>query len=267
MNTIKFAKLSASGNDFVVIDNRRDILSCDRNTFARNVCRQKFGVGADGFLLLEKSGKADFRMRIYNSDGSEAEMCGNGIRCAGFFAFRRGIAKEKMEVETLAGVIDVTVNDTLVKANLGKPVGVKLNLTVSLNGRSYSVHSVNTGVPHAVIFNETDVAGLGPLIRRHQIFGAAGTNADFVGVLSRNKLKVRTFERGVEAETLACGTGAAASAFVSFKLGMTGFPAEIETSGGEIVTIYFDDKTGSVFLEGHVNFIFEGNLFQEEKNV
>lgn len=252
-----FVKMSGSGNDFVVIDNRKNILPLSISSFAIKVCGREYAC-ADGLLLLEKSSSADFKMRIFNSDGSEAQMCGNGIRCIALFAFERKIARKRMIIETKAGLIDASVNGNAVKANLGFPKNPVLNRSVVIAGRNIKVHSVNTGVPHAVVFNE-NIEKLGRLIRRHKIFGRAGANADFVKVINSRTIKVRTYERGVEAETMACGTGAAASAYICGRLGFVKWPVKVITSGGELLSVGL--KPNGIYLDGKVMNVFEGKLF------
>lgn len=271
MRKIPFSKMSGCGNDFIFIDNRTRILDPDNlGDFVSKVCAPKISVGADGVVLIEESRKANFRWRFFNSDGSEAEMCGNAGRCAARFAVLRGIAPEKLAFETLAGIIAAEVSGRRVKLQMVKPFGLKLDLAVQIDGTGHSFHFLNTGVPHAIQFvpeaSKVRVKELGKKIRFHAQFQPAGTNANFVQVIDRKSIKVRTYERGVEDETLACGTGAVASALISGAKGYVDSPVAVETSGGEILNIHFQ-KTGDgfdpVFLEGDTRLVYEGDLWEE----
>ena len=271
MIKIPFSKMSGCGNDFVLIDNRPKILDPDRlGDFVLRVCAPKVSVGADGVILIEESPKADFRWRFFNSDGSEAEMCGNGGRCAARFAVLKGIAPDKLSFETLAGIIEAEVSGRRVKLQMVKPFGLKLDFAVQIDGNSHSLHFINTGVPHAVHFvpeaSKVNVKDFGKKIRFHAHFQPAGTNANFVQVSDRKSIKVRTYERGVEDETLACGTGAVASALISGAKGYVDSPVAVETSGGEILNIHFQKKGDGfdrVFLEGDTRLVYEGDLWEE----
>ncbi|MCW5205467.1 diaminopimelate epimerase [Desulfobulbus sp. F5] len=281
MNTpnfpIPFVKMSGTGNDFILIDHRQSLIKPDSMAqFAAAVCRRKFSVGADGLILIENSEQADFRWRFFNADGSVAEMCGNGARCAARFAFMQGIAPAKMRFETLAGLIEAEVSGKEVAVKMTEPRDLRLHQTITVNNSPLTLHSLNTGVPHAVVFvdniEETDVRGLGRAIRYHEIFQPAGTNVNFVQKRG-DAFKVRTYERGVEDETLACGTGSAASAIIAALLGEATSPVEIITSGNDRLMILFDlskVKTGgtaaivyNVFLKGPARIIYAGELHTE----
>ncbi len=271
MNKIPFSKMSGCGNDFIFIDNRGRILDPDElGDFVPKVCAPKISVGADGVVLIEDSSKADFRWRFFNSDGSEAEMCGNAGRCAARFAVLNGIAREKLSFETLAGIIEAEVSGRRVKIQMVKPFGLKLDLAVQIEGNTHSLHFINTGVPHAIQFvpeaSKVNVKDLGKKIRFHAHFQPAGTNANFAQVVDRKSIKVRTYERGVEDETLACGTGAVASALISGAKGYVDSPVAVETSGGEILNVHFRKKGNEfdpVFLEGDTRLVYEGDLWEE----
>lgn len=268
---IDFYKMSGSGNDFILIDNRLSALNvADLNGFINRVCARKGAVGADGLILIEKSETCDFRWRFFNADGSEVEMCGNGGRCAARFAFLRGIAQEKMSFETRAGVIDAEVNGDTVKLRLTNPTDLTINRKIMIDDIPFDVNSVNTGVPHVVHFtaclDEFDVNRIGRSIRYHKEYKPAGTNANFVEVVDEKTIRVRTYERGVEDETLACGTGAVASALIAGAKGFVDSPVAVETSGGEILNIYFQRKGEEfdrVFLEGDARLVYEGELWEE----
>lgn len=264
---LEFSKMSASGNDFVMIDNRDGKIYerfPDMKEFVAKVCRFHHSVGADGVILIENSADCDFRWRFFNADGSEAEMCGNGGRCAARFAFMNGIAKQRMAFETVAGVIKAEVHGQKVKLQLTRPADLKLDYPVGLDDKELFVSSVNTGVPHAVLLvSDIDlvpVDELGRMIRSHKVFGDKGTNVNFVEVLDKKNVKVRTFERGVEGETYACGTGAVASGVILVEKSLVRSPVNIHTRGGEVLKIYIGDE---VYLEGDAKFIYKGHLHEE----
>lgn len=271
---IPFSKMSGTGNDFIIIDHRRPLLGEEEfSSFARTVCRRKFSVGADGLILLENSDKADFQWRFYNADGSEAEMCGNGARCAARFAWKNKIAPAKMRFLTLAGEIAAEVKDDLVKLAMTRPTDITLARRIELGNENKDIYSINTGVPHAVCFvtdnDQTPVKDWGRIIRFHDFFQPAGTNANFVRITGPSSLHVRTYERGVEDETMACGTGAVAAAVMAGLLGQVAGPTKVTTSGGEILTIYFTIKNQEpaqvteIYLEGPAHLIYEGSLNRE----
>lgn len=270
---VAFEKMSGTGNDFIIIDNRAgSIPFAAQAGFAARVCRRMFSVGADGLILLERSATADFRWQFYNADGSVAEMCGNGARCAARFAFRHGIAGRTMSFETLAGTIEAEIvgDDEEVRIRLTTPFDYRFNLAVDLDGEVHEASFVNTGVPHAVIFvdtNDVPVEKWGKTIRFHELFQPAGTNANFVRLLGLNTILARTYERGVEGETRACGTGAVASALMAaIHKGLVS-PIEVQTSGGERLTIHFDLQAGrevqSVYLQGPARSIYSGIMTAE----
>ncbi|MCI5116624.1 MAG: diaminopimelate epimerase [Candidatus Electrothrix sp. LOE1_4_5] len=283
---VPFVKMSGTGNDFILIDHRKPLLAPEAMAdFAAQVCRRKFSVGADGLILIEDlsedSSAADFQWKFFNADGSVAEMCGNGARCAARFAFLQGIAPAEMRFVTLAGIIEASVSAKDVAVKMTDPVGLKMNQRITAERKEYTVHSIDTGVPHAVVFvddiEQTDVRTLGNLIRHHQAFMPAGTNVNFAQVqgnainINNNAIKVRTYERGVEDETLACGTGAAACAIIAALLDQAASPVDIITSGNDQLTIVFDctEENGknvlitNVFLKGPAHTIYSGKLDAE----
>jgi diaminopimelate epimerase len=270
---IAFEKMSGTGNDFVIIDNRTIAIPlADQPELARKICRRMFSVGADGLIFIEKSTKADFGWNFYNADGSVAEMCGNGSRCAARFAYRHKIAGKKMKIETLAGIIEAEIceEDDVVRVKMTQPFDFRLDISLRLDDVERPVAYVNTGVPHAVIFVQEDdvpVKKWGRKVRFHEFFEPRGSNANFVKILEDGRLKVRTYERGVEDETMACGTGAVAAAlFASMLKGMDA-PVEVITSGGDMLTILFDLHDGpvaeNVYLQGPTRLICTGNLTAE----
>ena len=268
---IPFMKMSGSGNDFILIDHRKPLIGGDRmKEFARKVCQRRISVGADGLIFIENSEKADFKWRFFNADGSEAEMCGNGGRCAARFAWLKGIAGPRLTFQTLAGILSAEVDGKRVKLEMTKPHSLKLDKALLIDGEMRILSSINTGVPHAIQFVEdleaVDVVRTGRSIRRHPHFAPSGTNASFVRREKDSQLSVRTYERGVEDETLACGTGTVASALIAAFKGFARSPVSIKTSGGEILTVYFDiegREVKRVFFEGDVHIIYEAEMWEE----
>jgi diaminopimelate epimerase len=267
---IPFSKINGSGNDFLLIDNRDGIMEgIDRPVFVSKVCDRARSVGADGVILIEPSRTADFRWDFYNADGSRAEMCGNGGRCAARFAAARKIAGREMSFETTAGIIHAAVSGRRVKLQMTRPAGLAVDRELTLAGRRYVYSFLDTGVPHAVLFvpdvDRADVAGVGRGFRRHRAFAPRGTNVNFAQPRD-GALWVRTYERGVEGETLACGTGAVASAILAAVRGVAEPPVSVRTSGGEMLTVHFDagrKDFGEVYLEGDTSWSCDGRMFEE----
>ena len=270
---IPFTKMSGTGNDFVIIDNRRLLVPHEKQSeLARRLCRRMFSIGADGVIFIEESDHADFSWQFYNADGSKAEMCGNGSRCAARFAYRQGIAGRKMRFATLAGIIEAEIGEeeSEVRVLMPAPRDFRLELALDLGGERRSLDFVDTGVPHAVLVVEDDqvpVAEWGREVRYHPLFGSKGSNANFIKLLPDGRLKVRTYERGVEAETMACGTGAVASALIAaLRLGLKS-PVRVVTTGGEELTILFTISTGpvaeQVFLQGPARLVYTGEVTSE----
>jgi diaminopimelate epimerase len=264
-------KMSGSGNDFILIDHRKPILSQEEmKDFARKVCQRRVSVGADGLILIENSKKADVKWRFFNADGSEAEMCGNAGRCLARFTYLKGITGPSLTFETLAGVLSAQVNGKRVKLEMTGPFGLKLDEKISIEEKEMVLSSINTGVPHAVFFldgmDEVDVFKIGRAIRFHPHFAPAGTNANFVRFEGPSQLTVRTYERGVEDETLACGTGVVASALVAAFKGLVKSPVFVKTRGGETLTVHFETEAGEVkkvFFEGDVHIVYEAEIWEE----
>jgi diaminopimelate epimerase len=269
---IHFFKMTGTGNDFIMIDNRKGIIDADHcGDLVRSACRHKQSVGADGMILIENDPEVDFKWRFFNADASEAEMCGNGSRCAARFAYLTGIvAKKQMSFRTLAGIIRAELLGDRVKVQMTAPHGLRLDLRAEAESRSFNLDFINTGVPHAVCFQDSendlgsvDVQRWGKALRYHPIFQPAGTNVNFVWVRDAHHLLVRTYERGVEGETLACGTGAIASTLTAAARNRVFSPAEVKTSGGEFLTIHFDPEFKNVFLEGEAKVAYEADLWPD----
>lgn len=271
---MRFYKYHGAGNDFILIDNRSgEILEEDKSNLAIKLCHRHFGIGGDGLLLLENSRRADVRMRIFNPDGSEAEMCGNGIRCLAKHAYESGAARKRvMEIETLAGIkrAFLVVKDNVVrevKVDMGSPKIGDLRLRLKVKGRSLDVTFLEVGVPHAVLFVDdvetVNVDSLGRAIRHHKTF-PKGTNVDFLQKTGDNYFRIRTYERGVEGETYACATGISASAVAATLIGQAdpGSPIDIEARGGKI-RIELETKDGEierVFMQGPAELVFWGEI-------
>lgn len=271
MKPIPFFKMSGSGNDFIIIDNRGSVVPEDRlKRLVVGACRRKMSVGADGLILIEPSDSVDFKWRFFNADGSLPDMCGNGARCAARFAFIHGIAGRRMTFDTLAGTIEATVSDAGVKIRMTDPVNLKTGYGLSLSGRTLAVGSVNTGVPHVVAMVDdieaVDAVETGRLIRFHEKFAPDGTNANFVADGADGRIYIRTYERGVEDETLACGTGNVAAALIlSCDRGLAS-PVTLTTRSGGELTVHFNRQGGrftDVFLEGDARVIYRGELWEE----
>jgi diaminopimelate epimerase len=268
MESLSFKKMHGSGNDFILIDNREGrIKNSQWPDLAICLCRRKFGIGADGLILIENSHTADFKWRFFNADGSEAEICGNGGRCAARFACLIGIAPRELSFETEAGVIHANVRGSAVKLQLPKLKDLKLDIPVEIYSKILLLHCLNTGVPHAVYFTQdlesVPIFEWGRLIRFDSCFQPAGTNANFVQVFDRHNILIRTYERGVENETMACGTGAVASAILSACKDLTESPVQVKTRGGEVLIVYFHldgQEVRDVFLEGETVLVYSGRI-------
>jgi diaminopimelate epimerase len=264
-------KMSGAGNDFIVADNRDGSVNATPE-FISNVCARRLSVGADGLLLVENpsDASADFRMRYYNSDGGEAETCGNGARCISRFAHLHGIAPESMSFETAAGPYTAEIIGEGVKLGLSDPTDVRSDFTVALEDGERVASFANTGVPHVVYFVEDvaslDVVGLGRESRHHRDFAPAGTNANFAQVMSGDSLRLRTYERGVEDETLACGTGAIAAAITASLRGSVRSPTTVRVQGGFDLVIHFVNDGGflrDIYLEGDARIVCAGELRED----
>lgn len=276
---IHFVKMTGSGNDFIIVDNRSHQMDADHcQEIVRRACRRKLSVGADGFILIERDPEVDFKWRFFNADGSEAEMCGNGARCAARFAYLRGVVpSSKMSFRTLAGIIEAEIVDERVKIRTTPPHSMEIDLCLDVEQKPYCLQFINTGVPHVVNFVEdanaldaADVFHLGRTLRYHARFQPAGSNVNFALVHDSHHMAIRTYERGVEDETLACGTGSIASALVAAAKDLVISPVNIETRSGETLTIYFENplhpgsaQFSNVFMEGDAKVVYEAELWNE----
>jgi diaminopimelate epimerase len=265
---VEFTKMNGAGNDFVLIDNRERRIKLSRDQVVR-LCHRQRGVGADGLFLLvpNTSGKAEWSWEFYNSDGSTADMCGNGARCFARFVQRIAGANGQTTFETGAGVITAAFEGSRVTVGLTEPRDLQLGQKVITKEGPLPVHSINTGVPHAVIFvpdaDKAMVQQLGQELRYHAHFAPKGTNVNFVQLLGKNAIRVRTYERGVEGETLACGTGVTASALVSSRVHGFSSPTKVQVQGGDLLEVGFREQGAGfvdVRLTGPAEFVFEGRI-------
>ncbi|MBN1541673.1 diaminopimelate epimerase [candidate division KSB1 bacterium] len=260
---IDFIKISATGNDFIVIDNRQKLLdsSGDRSWFAE-ICRRRTSVGADGVILIQPSDRADFEYVHINSDGSLAEMCGNGSRAVAFFAHQIGASGAIPSFEILGTLYRAQVDGRLVTTDFPSPRNLDLEIDVVRESGLVTAGQIDTGVPHLVVFADDlqglDVQGIGSRYRHHPAF-PRGTNVDFIRALDVHHLEIRTFERGVEEETLACGTGAVASSIIAYRRGRVKPPVTCRFPGGK-VTIDFAADFSRLTLSGSVTPVYSGRL-------
>jgi diaminopimelate epimerase len=268
MHEIPFTKMNGTGNDFILVNNMSGAYDMVKEReFIAAVCTRKRSLGADGIICLEKSEQCDFAWRFFNADGSEAEMCGNGARCAARFAVENAIAGPELNFETLAGVIHAQVTGTQVRVGLPSPGALERDIKITIDGTAKVMHAINTGVPHVVLFVDDveaqQVETLGRAIRFHERFAPQGTNVNFVSQGQDALLHIRTYERGVEGETFACGTGSVAAALIASALETASLPVTLQTRGGEQLRVYADSAAppyGQVFLEGPTRKICEGIL-------
>ncbi|MCH7226991.1 diaminopimelate epimerase [Haloferula sp. A504] len=266
---IHFYKMNGAGNDFVVVDNRDLSLELTRERIAL-LCDRHRGVGADGLLAVEPAEDgADFKFRYYNADGGEAEMCGNGARCFGrFTAALMEEVPERVTFETIAGTLAAEMVDENIRIAMSDPVDLEMDSGAKVPGLDGTLRYVNTGVPHVVAFvddlESTDVVTHGRAIRHHERFAPNGTNANFVQVLKPGHIAIRTYERGVEDETLACGTGMVASALFHHLRSGDPSPIKVDVKGGETLEIGFEQagerQFRKVTLTGPADFVFEGDI-------
>jgi len=271
MEDIEFWKMTGSGNDFILIDNmdgriREESLS----RIVQRTCRRRESVGADGVIFIIDSDRYDFRWRFFNADGGEVEMCGNGGRCVCRFAFLKGICGAEMTFDTLAGPVSGKVSGRVVKILMPRPTGLSMDVELDKMQGWLSSDFINTGVPHVVVMVEDlpahPVIEQGRAVRYHERFSPKGTNADFIRVTGPDQLEIRTYERGVEDETLACGTGAIASALVASTRGLVKSPVKVKTLSKEILNVYFqaaEDSFDQVWLEGQTSIIYKGRFGEE----
>lgn len=263
---MRFTKMHGAGNDYIYLD-------CTRETpeglpeLAVRLSRPHFGVGSDGLICICPSDKADFRMKMFNADGSEGAMCGNGLRCVCKFVYDKGLThKTKLSVETLSGIKYATLHVTdgkvtAVTVDMGTPAPEATRL-LTVAGREYEVLPVSMGNPHIVTFMDDidalELAALGPGFEHHSAFAPERTNTEFVSVIDRTRLKMRVWERG-SGETLACGTGACAALVAGVASGRCDARAVVTLKGGEL-EIYWNERDGHVYMTGSAVTVFEGDV-------
>ncbi|MGB1259784.1 MAG: diaminopimelate epimerase [Akkermansiaceae bacterium] len=266
---LPFHKMNGAGNDFVVIDNR-DLSQSLSTSQIELLCDRQRGVGADGLLAVEPAENgADFKFRYYNADGGEAEMCGNGARCFGKYTARLlGDDVQRVTFETIAGTLSADIIGDNVCIAMSDPFDLELNAPVTIDSLTAPVHIINTGVPHVVVFVDDlaslDVVKLGAALRYHDYFSPAGTNVNFAEIKSDQHIAIRTYERGVEGETLACGTGMTACALILHLLKGTNSPVQVDVAGGDTLEIGFETSNNQSFhnvtLTGPADFVFQGEV-------
>lgn len=264
---INFWKMHGARNDFVLVDDRAGLFPVSDREFIAHLAARHSGIGAEGVILIQTSENAGFRMRFFNPDGSEVGMCGNGARCAARLAFELGAVAKKMTIETGAGQIEAEVLADGVRLWMTEPTGWELNGLLDLAGRHLTYGFVNTGVPHVVMrtgeLRDVDVQEVGSAVRRHRQFAPEGTNVNFMEISPNGDLYVRTYERGVEAETLACGTGVTASGLIAAKNGWVTLPVNVHVASGDVLTIdgeLTEDEARNVTLTGPTEHVFKGEI-------
>jgi len=270
---ITFAKVSGAGNDFVLINNLDRSLKVEQAQLARALCAQHTGVGADGLLLLEPSKRADFTMKYFNADGSSGGMCGNGGRCVALFASVAGITGPRCRFEAVDDLHEAEIDGGMVRLTMKDPQNYRPGIPLSVGTSQFTGYSLDTGAPHTVIFAEDiqalDLHTLGRALRFHPVSGPAGTNVDFVSWRTGCAVEIRTYERGVERETLACGTGSIAAASVSVLVHGLMFPVDVRVQSGETLRIHAREESGKitdVVLEGQAAILFSGELLYEARS-
>ena len=267
MSLLPFAKYVACGNDFILFDNRQGIFPLTQPAFIQHLCHRQRGIGADGILLLENSTQADFRMRIFNSNGSEAEMCGNGARCFIKWLAYKGFQQQTYRIEVMHRILKAKQLKNTISIEMGSPTHIQWNIPLPHENQLLHVHHLDTGVPHTVIFvkdiNHVKLIELGTYIRNHALWMPKGTNLTIAEQVDPQTFKIRTYERGVEGETLACGTGATAAALAAAYQYRLLSPITIQTSSGEEISIAFifeQQIFSQVTMTGPAQYTFHGEI-------
>lgn len=279
---VDFTKIEGAGNDFILIDNRHSRYYFSYSDFAKFVCDRHRGVGADGLLVIENSERSDFKMRYLNADGSEGGMCGNGGRCiAQYIMLASG--KQTTQFEALDYIYSAEIADNKIRLQMKNPTDFRKGLLIRYGNHVFQIDYVNTGAPHAALFiedmpqefncfEEIEVNKIGRYIRSHELFSPAGTNVNFIRRINRGEVQIRTYERGVENETLSCGTGSIASAILAAMRYNWDSPIKVLTRSKDTLIINFtnnENKITNVSIEGPANQVFSGtlNYSLEEKNI
>lgn len=265
--TIPFWKMHGAGNDFILVDDRKLSFPGSDRTWMESVMNRRTGVGSDGMILIQPSDNSDFRMRFFNPDGREAEMCGNGARCVARLAHEIGVAAEHMVIDTVAGPVTAKAIEQDICLGMTEPFDWVVEDHIETDAGTVTYSFVNTGVPH-VIVKVDDVSSVslpeeGAAIRHHERFAPAGANANFVQVLDDQHLRIRTYERGVECETLACGTGMVAACLTLARLGHVKAPVTITCASDTDILVNFElteDGANNVTMFGPAAYVFTGEL-------
>ncbi len=265
---LEFTKMHGAANDFIMLDDREQTVPWQDYVLMSLLAARRTGVGSEGIILIQKSNRADFRMRFLNPDGTEVDMCGNGARCAAWFAHKIGAAPKSMTMETSCGLLDAEILDSCnVKVWMPEPTARSYGMVIHVDGQRIEGDYINTGVPHFVVRTESpeavDVEALGRAIRLHSAFAPEGVNVDFVTQREPDRLSMRTYERGVEAETGACGTGAVAAAITAVEAHAGTLPMSVRTGGGFILNIDADWRNNhctGLTLSGPVREVFHGTI-------
>lgn len=273
---LNFTKMSAIGNDFIMVDGNAYSVESLQDHVAF-LCDRRFGIGGDGIIFVNPASDTtnDYAMRIFNSDGSEAEMCGNGIRCfAKYVVSKKGCAKETIRIETLCGVKIITMENDLYRVDMGAPILTAVQVpvqsqkeeaiadTISVDGIDYTFTAVSMGNPHAVIHsdvvNDDLVLGVGPKIETSSLFPEK-TNVEFITVLQDDEINMRVWERGC-GETFACGTGACGAVVAGIVTDKHGKEVTVHLKGGDLLIEWDGNRESSVFMTGPADFVFEGSI-------
>lgn len=269
-----FWKYHGAGNDFILFDDRDETFPTTNRELIQALCHRRTGIGSDGLLLIQPSAERDFRMRYFNPDGGEVDMCGNGARCIARLARDLHIVGDRMAFDTMPGVIEAEVIGGEIRLHMTDPRDWRLDRTLDANGRTYAYDFVNSGVEHVVVrvdaVAEVDVPSLGAAIRHHEAFAPRGTNANFVAVTGPDSLDIRTYERGVEGETLACGTGIVAAGLIAARKGWVTAPVRLTCAGGDVLTVDFvpdGDGARQVTLQGPAVYVFHGAVAMPAQGV
>jgi diaminopimelate epimerase len=264
---IPFWKMHGAGNDFILVDDRDRTFPIADTDWIAAISARRRGVGAEGVILIQPSDNADFRMRFFNPDGSEVEMCGNGARCVARLAHDIGAAPRQMRIETVAGTLTAEALGENVKLGMTPPKDWRMDRVLDVGGERVRYGFVNSGVPHAVVevaeLDACKVYPFGAAIRYHEAFAPAGTNANFISITGPSELRIRTYERGVEGETLACGTGMVAAALIAARMGRVTPPVTVRPGSGDVLTVDFtltDEDARDVTLLGPAAHVFKGTL-------
>ena len=262
-----FWKMHGAGNNFILLDDRSLRFPCTDLALIRRLCDRHIGIGSEGLLLVQPSTRGNFRMRFFNPDGAEADMCGNGARCIAQLAHDLRAAPACMQIETAAGMLEAEVLSDSVCLHLPPPVDCRCHQTLELANQSIRYHAIYTGVPHAVVetqaLDSMDVCLIGAAMRHHAAFAPQGTNVDFMAITGAHSLRVRTYERGVEAETSACGTGITACALIAARLGRVTPPVQVTCKHGDTLEVNYrlsNDRFEAVTLQGPAAYVFEGTV-------